>query len=124
MLLLLMLQLGVTTSISMSSTTIPDVTTSSDSLAQYDVAVTSRRHSGTQRRRTSYDCDMTATEQTRLADDPAISRRHSVRSAHTPAIRRILNNDGFICIAARTLDYTIPATHDSAYNRTQIIIST
>jgi len=28
----------------------------------------------------------------------------------------------FIYIAARMLDYTISATHDSAYNRTQIII--
>jgi len=32
------------------------------------------------------------------------------------------NNNGFICIAARMLDYTISATHDSAYNMAQIII--
>jgi len=31
------------------------------------------------------------------------------------------NNNGFVCIAARMLDYTISATQDSAYNRTQII---
>jgi len=34
------------------------------------------------------------------------------------------NNNGFICIAARMLDYTISAAQDSAYNRTQIIIWT
>jgi len=33
------------------------------------------------------------------------------------------NNNGFF-IAARMLDYTISATQDSAYNRTQIIIRT
>jgi len=27
-----------------------------------------------------------------------------------------INNNGFICIAARMLDYTISATQDSAYN--------
>jgi len=32
------------------------------------------------------------------------------------------NNNGFICIAARMLDYTIPAMQDSAYNITPIII--
>jgi len=31
-------------------------------------------------------------------------------------------NNGFICIAARMLDYTIAATQDGGYNRTQIII--
>jgi len=34
------------------------------------------------------------------------------------------NNNGFICTAARMLDYTISAAHDSAYNVTQIIIWT
>jgi len=34
------------------------------------------------------------------------------------------NNNGFICIAARMLDYTIAATQDSACNIIQIIITT
>jgi len=37
-------------------------------------------------------------------------------------INNNINNNGFICIAARMLDYTISATQDSAYNRTLIII--
>jgi len=32
------------------------------------------------------------------------------------------NNNGFICIAARMLDYTVSVTQDSAYNITQIVI--
>jgi len=32
------------------------------------------------------------------------------------------NNNGFICIAAQMLDYTISAMQDSTYNITQIII--
>jgi len=32
------------------------------------------------------------------------------------------NNNGFICIAAQILDYTMSATQESAYNITQIII--
>jgi len=32
------------------------------------------------------------------------------------------NNNGFICIVARMLDYTISAMLDSAYNITQIVI--
>jgi len=32
------------------------------------------------------------------------------------------NNNGFICNAARMLDYTISAKQNSAYNITQIII--
>jgi len=31
-------------------------------------------------------------------------------------------NNGFICIAARMLDYTVSAMQDRAYNITQIVI--
>jgi len=36
--------------------------------------------------------------------------------------RLYFSNNGFICVEARMLDYTISATQDSAYNITQIII--
>jgi len=34
----------------------------------------------------------------------------------------LYNNNGFICIAARMLDYTMSATQNSAYNITQIVV--
>jgi len=34
----------------------------------------------------------------------------------------INNNNDFICIASRMLDYTISAAQDGGYNKTQIVI--